>query len=94
MERGRLNYFVDVLFVICLIVVSISGLVLHFAFVSGVPGQGRAVEFLGTSKIDWQPWHNYFGLAMTVLMLLHLVLHFGWLNAMTKNLLKKRSPNK
>ncbi len=68
--------------------VSITGLVIYFSFVSGVPGQGKSVEFLGTSKVDWQPWHNYFGLVMIGLMFLHLILHFNWLISMTKNFLK------
>jgi len=89
MVKERLNYWVDVLLVLCLIVVSVTGLVLYFGFVSAEPGVGRSTLFLGTSKAVWIPWHNYFGLAMIVLMLLHLVLHFGWLTAMTKSLFRK-----
>lgn len=85
-----MNYLVDVLLVLCFIVVSITGLVLYFVFVSGVPGEGRTVEFLGISKVDWQPWHNYFGLAVVILVLLHLTLHFKWLILMTKNFSKKK----
>ena len=90
MRRCDVNYWIDVLLVICLIVVAISGLVLYFAFVSGSPGGGRSVTFLGTHKVDWQPWHNLFGLAMTVLMVLHLIMHFNFLNVMTRNLFKKK----
>jgi cytochrome b subunit of formate dehydrogenase len=83
MERNKLNYWIDVLLIVCLIFVAVSGMVIYFAFVSGEPGQGRNLTFLGTTKGDWIPWHNYFGLAMIVLMLLHLILHFGWLKRMT-----------
>jgi cytochrome b subunit of formate dehydrogenase len=90
MEKASLNYWIDILLVICLIVVAISGLVLYLAFVSGEPKIGRTVTFLGTHKSDWQPWHNYFGLAMLVLLILHLILHFGWLMSMTKSLFDKK----
>jgi len=91
MNRVRLNYWIDVLLVICLIVVSITGLVLYFAFVSGEPGAGRSTTFVGTYKADWHPWHNYFGLAMIVLMVLHFILHFNWLNVMTRSLFNSKA---
>jgi len=91
MNRAKLNYWIDVLLVICLIVVSITGLVLYFVFVSGEPGIGRRIFFLGTSKNDWLPWHNYFGLVMIGLMFLHLILHFNFLNAMARNLFKSKA---
>jgi cytochrome b subunit of formate dehydrogenase len=86
---AKFNYWIDVLMVACLIVVGISGLVLYFAFVSGVPGQGRATTFLGTHKIDWQPWHNYVGLLFIALMVLHLILHWNFFWGMTKRLFVK-----
>ncbi len=91
MKRAELNYWIDVLLVICLIVVAISGLVLFFAFTSGQPGVGRSVTFMGTHKSDWQPWHNIFGLVMTVLMVLHLIMHFNFMKVMTKNLFKSKA---
>ena len=89
MEKSRFNYWVDVLLVVCLIAISITGLVIYFAFVSGSPGEGRNTTFLGTHKSDWQPWHTYFGLAMIVLMFLHLFLNFDFLNNMTRSLFRK-----
>lgn len=89
MERGSLNYWVDVLLVICLVVVGVTGLILKFAFVSGVPGVGRRIVFMGMSKMDLLPWHEVFGLAMVGLMVLHLVLHFGWLKIMTFRVFRK-----
>jgi hypothetical protein len=89
MMKNKLNYWIDMALVICLIVVATTGLVLYFAFVSGAPGQGRSITFLGTYKSSWLPWHTYFGLTMIVLMILHLVLHLKWLTIMTLNMFKK-----
>ncbi len=84
MERTNLNYWVDVLLVICLFVVGVTGLILKFAFVSGAPGVGRSVLFFGIGKIDFLMWHSWFALGMLALMVLHFVLHFDWLFVMTK----------
>lgn len=89
MKRGDVNYWVNVLLVICLLVVGVTGLILKFAFVSGEPGVGRRIVFMGFSKMDLLPWHEWFGLAMVVLMILHLILHFNWLKVMTGNLFSK-----
>ena len=90
---NRLNYWIDILLLVCFVVVGISGLVLYFGFVSGAPGVGRSVTFLGTSKAAWQPWHNYFGLAMIFLIAVHLILHFKWLWVMTRRLFVKEEVN-
>lgn len=89
MGKGKLNYWVDVLLLICLVVVGVSGVILKFVFLSGEPGVGRRIFFMGMSKMDLLPWHEIFGLLMVALMILHLVLHFGWLSAMSKRLFSK-----
>ncbi len=90
MERARLNYWIDILLLICFIVVGTTGLILKFVFVSGVPGAGRTVSFLGLHKVDILPWHELFGVGMVVLIVIHLVLHFGWLTSMTKSLFESK----
>ena len=90
MERDKINFWIDVLLIICLVVVSITGIILLFAFVSGQPGIGRGITFLGTSKVDWLPWHNYFGMGMVVLMITHLVLHWTFVKSQTKALFCKK----
>ena len=89
MEKLKLNYWVDVLLVVCLVVVGVTGVILKFAFISGEPGAGRSIMFLGMTKIDLLPWHEVFGLLMVILMVLHLVLHFNWLNCMTRRIFSK-----
>jgi quinol-cytochrome oxidoreductase complex cytochrome b subunit len=90
MEKARWNYWVDIALLIAFIILAVSGLVLFFAFTSGSPGVGRSVTFMGTSKGDWQPWHSYAGLSMVILVLVHLILNFGFLTSMTKIIFKKK----
>jgi len=84
----KINYLIDTLLVICLLAITITSLVLFFSFQSASPGIERTISFFGTSKKEWLPWHSFFGLAMMILMFLHIILHFNWFKAMTKNLLK------
>jgi cytochrome b subunit of formate dehydrogenase len=86
----KVNYVFEILLVICLIFISVTGLVLYFAFVSGAPGVGRTVSFLGTSKIQWLRPHAIIGLLMIFLMFVHLIMHFNLFKAMTKNLFKAK----
>lgn len=89
MKKVKFNFYVDLSLVLCLFIVGISGLILKFAFVSGEPGVGRRIVFMGLSKADVLPWHEFFGLVMVFLMFLHVVLHFDWLVCMVKDLFSK-----
>ena len=89
MERCRLEYWIDIGLLISFFIVAITSLVIFFAFVSISPGIGRTITFLGTTKATWIPWHNYAGLVMIFLVLIHLILHFRWLIEMTKRMFVK-----
>lgn len=89
MKRWKVNYFVDVILIVCLIFVSVTGLVLMFGFTSGEPGVGRNVSFMGTSKTAWLPWHNIFGLGMIILMFVHLFLHWDFMRDQFKEFFSK-----
>ena len=90
MDKARLNYWIDVLLLVAFVISAVSGFVLKFAFVSAQPGVGRSILFLGTSKMMWLPWHSVSSIVMTVLVMVHLELHFNWLKIMTKALFKSK----
>lgn len=92
MNKSKLNYFVDLLMAIAFIITSISGLVLFFFLPEG---RGRAGDtyFLGLVRHDWRLIHDWSGIAMVVLVLLHLVLHWQWIVCMTKNFLGREIKN-
>jgi len=90
MGRYKLNYWIDVLLIMCLVFISITGFVLLFVFVSGEPGIGRRITFFGTYKTNWLDWHSYFGIGMVVLMITHLLLHGNFIKCQTKGLFCKK----
>lgn len=89
MDKARINYFVDVLLIISFIVVTITSVVIFFFLPSGVRLSGYQI-FLGLTKHSWSKIHTISGFAMIVLSLVHLVLHFKWLTAMSKTIFKKK----
>ena len=84
MEKSKLNYIVDVLMGVAFVIASITGLVVFFFLPSGVK-QGRYLEFLGIIKGTWTAWHNWAGIIIIVLVLVHLILHWKWMVNMTKS---------
>lgn len=87
MNKPKVNYVVDFLAFISFIITAFSGLAIKFFMPSGVR-QGRFQEFLGIQKGTWSEAHDFFGILMILLVLVHFVLHWDWVVCMTKNMLK------
>jgi uncharacterized BrkB/YihY/UPF0761 family membrane protein len=90
MKKAEINYIIDVFLTIALVVVGITGVFLFSFFESGIRRGGHQT-FLGITKHTWAFYHEYFGLVMTGLMILHFFLHWNWMVCMTKKLFKKTS---
>lgn len=81
----KVNYFVDLVMGIAFVLVACTG-VIKF------PG---LLRLIGMSKlaIPWGPIsfiHDWSGVVMAVLVLVHLILHWRWIVSMTKSFFKKR----
>ena len=85
MERNKINYFIDIGLVITFLLFFITG-IFKFPQLSNIfTGVFRIIPYRTLSKI-----HDWSGLIMGLLVLVHLTLHFRWLVAMTKNVFKKK----
>lgn len=89
----KTNYIVDFLMTVSFIITAITGLVLFFFFPSGVR-QGRYQEFLGITKAVWINLHNWAGIIMIILVILHFVLHWDWIVSTTKGFFSKKKGKK
>lgn len=89
MDKSKINYFVDILALISFLITGITGLIIFF-FLPGGIRQGGYQEFLGITKVTFVQFHNYSGILMVVLVLIHFILHWDWIVCMTKNLFKKK----
>jgi hypothetical protein len=89
MEKVKINYFVDIFMGISFVVSAITGLIIFFFIPSGVK-HGSLQEFLGFEKYIWTNIHNWSGLLMILLVLLHLILHWNWIVCITKTFFVKK----
>jgi|ETN02SMinimDraft_4_1059925.scaffolds.fasta_scaffold62105_2 hypothetical protein len=72
----RTNYWIDILLLISFIMVSLTGFMLQY----------DSSNLFGFSVFSI---HSKFGLIITFLVGIHLILHFNWLKVMTVGLFKK-----
>ena len=85
MNRPRLNYWIDV------------GLALSFftCFFTGLIKWPGLIKIIGTSAYrtlhvsNISTLHDFSGLIMGLLVLIHLALHWNWIVVMTKSIFKR-----
>jgi len=87
MRRTKINLWLDIICFVVLLLVIISGFVLWFALPSG-GGRGQGAS---EARSGWKTIHDYTGLVFTILILLHLVLHWNWIRRMPHILSKPAS---
>jgi len=84
LDRNKLRYIVDIGLAISFLISIITG-ILKFP---GLTGYFRSVYRL-ISAYYLSRIHDWSGLVMGIFVLVHLVLNWKWIIAMTKNLIKK-----
>lgn len=90
MKKANINYIVDVLMTLSLLVVGVTGVIIFFFFESGIR-QGGYLTFFGITKNIWSFYHEYLGLFMVFIMVVHFLLHWNWMICMTKKFVSKKS---
>ncbi len=79
MVNPKINYVMEVLMIICGILLGVT------TFFVGDGGEGNGVLGEGITQL-----HHILGYVLLVMILLHVILHFRFIIAMTKNLSKKK----
>ena len=95
MKKAALNYWVDVVTGIAFAAAAISGVVLQFAGSGGGYQGGRnrhyAASVLTLSRAFWKDLHDWSGVLAMLGVLGHFVLHWNWMECMTRNLFRGRA---
>ena len=86
MINPKLRVIGDILLSISFIVTAISGLILKFSFVKGIPGQTFLIE-----RHAWSLMHDYFGIALVVLTILHFIFYWNVVKCTPKVLSNKKN---
>lgn len=85
MQRSSVNYLVDLLTLLAMLGIAGTGLIMKFALPPGSGGAGLALWSLG--RHDFGAIHFWLTVAMGVLLLLHLYLHWTWVCVLTSRLM-------
>ncbi len=88
--QTRKNWYVDTLLLSCLVVASISGI--YFLFVPSGGYQGGRNPYYGMTFLfdrhSWGDIHQWGGVLMIAIVLIHLPIHWGWVKSMTRRIFK------
>lgn len=85
MEHAKINYVIDLAMGVSFLLVFVTGL---------IKWQGVGM-WLRANGIDLPPFltitlHDWSGIIMGILVFVHLVLHWKWIKAMTKNIFGRK----
>ena len=89
MDKTELNYIIDILMGISFTITAVAGLIIFIFLPSGIK-QGSYQHFLGISKQVWINIHNFSGVVLITIILVHLALHWDWILRMTKKILRRK----
>jgi len=101
MKRGTINFVIDLLAFLILLGLGFTGYIIKYVLPPGSGGRygrgfrgGRgsaeAVEqirqFWSLGRHDWGDVHFYLAVAFALLMIVHIVLHWGWIKCYVKSI--------
>ena len=84
MKKSKLNPVIDFLIFIFFTITAVAGFFLHI-FMSHRARTGGVPEFLGLHKGVWLHIHVAAGILLTILVIVHLILHWNWVVCMFRN---------
>jgi hypothetical protein len=76
MRKNSLNFIVDLLTLLAILLMTGTGLIMYFILPAGSGGRGLVLWGLG--RHDWGDIHFWSAVALAVLLVLHLALHWAW----------------
>jgi len=97
MKRVTLNFVVDSIGLVNLLLLAVTGTILRWVLPSGSGGHGRgfrggrpggeAGEWLGLRRHNWGDVHFVLATLFICVILLHIVLHWTWIKTCGKSIL-------
>ena len=93
MKKVTLNFWVDAVSFVVLLLITWTGFLIHYVLPAG-EGRGKNWYLWGLSRHDYGNIHFYLAIAMAVLVLIHLWLHWLWVCSVFNNLLGLSQPQK
>ena len=90
MMENKIKYFVDIGLFISFILVFVTGVIKFGKLLRAI---GINLNYAELPMHEISIVHDWSGVFMGILVLIHLILNFDWIIATTKDLFKKKSEN-
>ncbi len=87
MKRNTLNFWIDLFTFVVLFAKIWTGLLVRYVLPPG-QGRGRGLELWGLNRHEYGTVHFYLAIAMVVLVVIHVWLHWSWICNTIVHLLK------
>lgn len=89
MRKSTINFFVDVLTLLVIFVMILTGLVIRFVLPPGTGGRhgGDGLLLWGWGRHDWGDVHFWSSVVLGVLLVVHVALHWSWVCMMVQRFL-------
>jgi ABC-type dipeptide/oligopeptide/nickel transport system permease subunit len=84
MRKATRNYIIALVMALLALFQAVAGFVLWLALPSGGRGAGGGGTFLW-NRATWLDLHNWTAVALVVIVIIHVVLHWGWIVRMTRS---------
>lgn len=90
MRRNTLNFLVDAVTLLAIFGMIATGLMIRFVLPTGTGGRhgGPGHVFWGMGRHDWGDVHFWISVALGVLLLVHVALHWSWVCTTLHRLLR------
>lgn len=95
--KGFWLFWINVASGLSLMGLMATGVVLNWVLPHGGDGRGRgaaAREWMGLSRHDWGEVHFWISVAFVGLILVHVLMHVGWIKGATLKYLGLRGPRR
>ena len=88
MRKATRNYILALIMALLALFQAVSGFVLWLALPGGYMGGRGAADGGGTflwSRATWIDLHSWTAVALVVIVVVHVILHWGWIIRMTRS---------
>jgi len=85
LRKTTRNYLIALVMALLALVQAVSGFVLWLA----LPHSGRGDTFLW-SRDAWLTMHNRAAIALTVIVVIHIIVHWSWIVRMTRSYFRQK----
>jgi hypothetical protein len=86
MKKGIYLFTLVTLLILSGLAEAVSGFVLWFALPSGGGRRGIDLTYLGLTRHTWIDIHDWIAIALTVVVVIHLIIHWKWVIRMTNHI--------